>query len=93
MTGRIQLKNKTKKCHFFQCSVLFLGYVLSAGGISANPKKVDKVKNSLVSTNPKELQSFLSLASYYCWLIPMLAAIAKCLHQLVGPVNNQKSKK
>ena len=77
--------NPPKKCHFFQCSIVFLGHVLSAEGISANPKKVDKVKNWLVPTNPKELQSFLGLASYYHHFVPKLAAIAKCLHQLVGP--------
>ena len=44
-------------------------------------------------TKPKELQSFLGLASYYCHFIPKFAAVAKCLHQLVGPVNHQKSKK
>ena len=59
------LKIKPKKCHFFQCSIFFLGHVLSAEGISANPKKVEKVKNWPVPTNPKELQSFLGLASYY----------------------------
>ena len=87
------LKIKPKKCHFFQCSIIFLGHVLSAEGISANPKKVEKVKNWPVPTNPKELQSFLGLASYYCHFIPKFAAIAKCLHQLVGPANHQKSKK
>ena len=44
-------------------------------------------------TNPKELQSFLGLASCYCCFIPKFAAIAKCLHQLVGPANYHKSKK
>ena len=44
-------------------------------------------------TNPKELQSFLGLASYYCHFILIFAAIAKCLDQLVGPANHQKSKK
>ena len=87
------LKIKPKKCHFFQCSVIFLRHVLSAEGISANPEKVEKVKNWPVPTNPKELQSFLGLASYYCQFIPKFAAITKCLHQLVGPVNHQKSKK
>ena len=87
------LKIKPKKCHFFQHSIIFLGHVLSAEGISANPEKVEKVKNWPVPTNPKELQSFLGLASYYCHFIPKFAAIAKCLHQLVGPANHQKSKK
>ena len=54
------LKIKPKKCHFFQHSIIFLGHVLSAEGISAN---LEKVKNWPVPTNPKELQSFLGLAS------------------------------
>ena len=29
---------KPKKWHFFQCSVVFLGFDLSADGISANPE-------------------------------------------------------
>ena len=36
-------KIKPKKCHFF--SVLLLGHVLSSEGISANPKKVEKVQD------------------------------------------------
>ena len=39
-----KIKIKPKKCQFFSTSVLFLGHVLSAEGISANPEKVDKVK-------------------------------------------------
>ena len=81
------LKIKPKKCHFFQHSIVFLGYVLSADGISANPKKVDAVKNWPVPTSAKELHSFLGLASYYRRFIPKFAAIAKCLHSLVGPTN------
>ena len=87
------LKIKPKKWHFFQCSVIFLGHVLSAEGIFVNPKKVEKVKNWLVPTNPKELQSVLGLASYYCHFIQRFAAITKCLHQQVGPANHQKNKR
>ena len=42
--------------------------------------------------NAKELHSFLGLASYYHQLIPNIAHIAKCLHQLVGPTNVKKTK-
>ena len=38
------LKIKPKKCQFYSTSVLFLGHVLSAEGISANPEKMEKVK-------------------------------------------------
>ena len=65
-------------------------YVLSADDISASTEKVEKIKHSAVPTNPKELQSFLGLASYYHWFIPKFAAIAKCSHLLVSPANIKK---
>ena len=65
--------------------MLFLGHVLSAEGISANPEKVDKVKTWPVPKNIKEVQSFLGLASYYRCFIPHFAKKARCLHELVGP--------
>ena len=86
------LKIKPKKSYFFQASVIFLGHILSADGISANPEKVEKVRDWLVPSNAKELHSFLGLASYYCRFIPNFAHIAKCLHQLVGPTNVKKTK-
>ena len=54
----LNLKIKPKKSYFIQCSIVFLGHVLSANCISANPKKVDKVEDWPVLSNPKELQSF-----------------------------------
>ena len=82
---QFNLKIKPKKCQFFSTSVLFLGHVLSAEGISANPEKVDKVKTWPVPKTIKEVQSFLGLASYYRRLIPHFAKKARCLHELVGP--------
>ena len=76
------LKIKPKKYYVFKASVIFLGHVLSADGISANPEKVDTVRDWLVPKNAKELHLFLSLVSYYCWFIPNFAHLAKCLHQL-----------
>ena len=72
--------------------MIFLGHILSADGISANPEKVEKVRDWLVPSNAKELHSFLGLASYYCQFIPNFACIAKCLHQLVGLTNVKKTK-
>ena len=86
------LKIKPKKSYFFQASVIFLGHVLSADGISANPEKVEKVKDWPVPSNAKELHSFLGLASYYRRFIPNFTQIAKCLHQLVGLTNVKKTK-
>ena len=50
---KFNLKIKPKKCQFFSTSVLFLGHVLLAEGISANPDKVDKVKTWPVPKNNK----------------------------------------
>ena len=86
------LKIKPKKCYFFQASVMLLGHVLSADGISANPEKVEKVRDWPVPSNAKKLHSFLGLASYYWQFIPNFAHIAKCLHQLVGLTNVKKTK-
>ena len=74
------LKTKPKKCQFFDTSILFLGHILSAKGISANPEKVEKVKTWPVPKNIKEVQSFLGLQN------------ARCLHELVGPTSNKHRK-
>ena len=37
------LKIKPKKCYFFQCSTVFLGYVISVDGLSTHQEKLNKV--------------------------------------------------
>ena len=59
------LKIKPKKSFFFQSSVIFLGHVLSAKGITPNPEKVTKVKDWPTPKTAKEVHSFIGLASYY----------------------------
>ena len=86
------LKIKPKKCQFFDTSVLFLGHILLAKGISANPEKVEKVKTWPVPKNIKEVQSFLGLASYYWQFISKFAKKAQCLHELVDPTSNKHRK-
>ena len=83
---QFNLKIKPKKCQFFSTSVLFLGHVLLAEGISGNPEKVEKVRTWPVPKNTKEVQSFLELASYYRQFIPYFGKKVQCLHELqVGP--------
>ena len=57
------LKIKPKKSHFFQTSVTFLGHILSANGVSPNPEKVAKIKDWPTPKTPKEVHSFVGLAS------------------------------
>ena len=62
-------------------------------GYICKPQEGKEGKKLACANQPKELQSFLGLVSYYHHFIPKFTAIAKCLHQLVGPANHQKSKK
>ena len=52
------LKIKPKNCQFFDTSVLFLGHILLAKGISVNPEKVKKVKTWPVPKTLKRSNHF-----------------------------------
>ena len=81
------LKIKPKKSFFFQTIVTFLGHVLSAKGVLPNPEKVEKVKNWPIPKNPKEVHSFVGLASYYQRFIPNFAKWSGPLHGLIIPAS------
>ena len=42
---RDQWKLKLSKCSFAQCSIAYLGHVLSADGVSTNPTKVQAIQD------------------------------------------------
>ena len=79
------LKIKPKKSFFFQKS-----HILSAKGISPNPEKVDKIKTWPIPSNPKEVHSFIGLASYYRRFIPNFAKLAGPLHALIVPASTKQ---
>ena len=81
------LKIKPKKSYFFQTSVTFLGHILSANGVSPNPEKVAKIKDWPTPKTPKEVHSFIGLASYYRRFIPNFAKWAGPLHALIVPAS------
>ena len=81
------LKIKPKKSYFFQTSITFLGHILSAQGVSPNPKKVSKIKDWPMPKTPKEVHSFVGLASYYCRFIPNFAKWVGPLHALIVPAS------
>ena len=88
------LKIKPKKSYFFQTSVTFLGHILSANDVSPNPEKVAKVKDWPTPKMPKEVHSFVGLASYYRRFIPNFAKWARPLHSLIVPtIFKQKIRK
>ena len=91
--GRLKefdLKIKPKKSFFFQAKVNFLGHILSKKGVSPNPEKVAKIKDWPIPKTPKEVHSFIGLASYYQRFIPNSAKWAGPLHGLIILVATQQ---
>jgi hypothetical protein len=78
-----KLYAKFSKCEFWLTKVAFLGYVISARGVSVDPGKVKDVLNWMPPTTTSEIQSFLGLAGYYCRFIKDLSKIAKPMMKLV----------
>ena len=76
------LKLKPKKCHLFKTELEFLGHIVSAKGISTDPKKTERVREWSIPKNVSEVRSFLGLAGYYRRFVPNYYDIAKPLHDL-----------
>lgn len=73
---------KMEKCLFNVKKVEFLGYILSAEGISPVPEKVAAIKDWPIPKNVKEVQSFLGLANFYRRFVPGFAEKARPLTNL-----------
>ena len=76
------LRLKPTKCRLVRGEVLFLGYVVSASGISADPGKVRTVTEFPTPTDLRSLRAFLGLTSYYQRFVPHLSVIAQPLYHL-----------
>lgn len=76
------LKVKPVKCNLFATEVQYLGHIISARGVKADPAKVEAVCQWPVPKNQTEVRSFVGLASYYRRFIRGFAELAQPLHQL-----------
>jgi hypothetical protein len=68
--------------------VAFLGHVVSKGGISMDPSKVQEVLSWNVPRSVDDIRSFLGLAGYYRRFIKGFLKISKPMTELL-----QKDKK
>jgi hypothetical protein len=63
--------------------VAFLGHVISKGGISVNPSKVQDVLSWNAPTSVGDIQSFWGLARYYQRFIEKISKISKPMTELL----------
>jgi hypothetical protein len=63
--------------------VVFLGHVISKGGISVDPSMVQDVLSWNVPTSVSDIRSFLGLAGYYRKFIEGFLKISKAMTELL----------
>jgi hypothetical protein len=78
-----KLYAKLSKCEFCLKQVAFLGYVISNGGISIDPSKVQDVLSWKTPTSVGDIQSFLGLAGYHRRFIEGFLKISKPMTELL----------
>ena len=76
------LKFNPEKCCLAGSEVVYLGYVVSKEGISADSRKVEAVKSFPQPDDLPSYRSFLGLASYYCRFVPDFSKLANPLYAL-----------
>jgi hypothetical protein len=78
-----KLYAKLSKCEFWLKQVAFFGHVISKGGISVDPSKVQDVLSWKAPTSVSDIQSFLGLAGYYRRFIKGFSKISKPMTKLL----------
>ena len=69
------------KCEFNKTTIEFYGYLFSAKGVSADPKKIESIQNASNPRNATELRSLLGLVNYVSRFIPDYATITAPLRE------------
>ncbi|XP_034560089.1 uncharacterized protein LOC117827597 [Notolabrus celidotus] len=92
----VGLKISVDKCQFCQTKVKYVGHIVSADGIAADPAKIEAVASWPRPHNLKALRSFLGFCGYYRRFIKSYSSIVRPLTDLTkgyAPTQRGKSPK
>lgn len=78
-----QLYLKESKCVFSQEKLEFLGHVVSASGITIDPKKSKVIREWPNPVCVKDVRSFLGMVGYYRKFVPNFGIISRSLTNLL----------
>jgi hypothetical protein len=79
-----RLYAKLSKCEFWLKQVAFLDHIISKGGISVDPSKVQDVLSWNTPTCVDDIRSFVGWAGYYRRFIEGFSKISKPMTELLG---------
>jgi hypothetical protein len=82
-----KLYDKLSKCEFWLKQVAFLGHIISKGGISVDPSKVQDVLSWKTPTSVSDIWSFHGLAGYYRIFIEGFSRISRPMMELLEKDN------